>query len=399
MGRALAAPNAADVEREPLAAFVGDDVTREVIGRIAAERGWPPSCVQSGGVSTAARALAIVDPPRILVVDVADSDDPDADVRALIGMLEREARVIVLGTVNDVAFYRRMLGAGASDYLLKPATPEAFRDALARTEATLSPQSKSGARTILFVGSRGGVGATTVAMNCAWLAANQLQRKVCLVDMDLQLGTVALSLDLDPGTGLRDALSDPDRIDEVFLERAVVKASERFAVLGGEEPLDDAMTIEPQAVRKLVTALGETYDTIFIDMPTRLVVAQPDLLSVASEIVIVCDLSLASLRDVNRVRRFAGAAGIEARQLIVANLVGTRKSGQLAKADFEKGLDGKIDCTIPIDAKSASTAANLGTALASDKRSAATAALSALTTTLVGTTKPAKRSFWRLNRK
>lgn len=398
MARALAAPNAGEVEREPLGAFVGDDITREVIGRIAAERGWSPSCVQAGGVSTAARALAIVDPPRVLVVDVSDSDDPEADVRALIGMLEREARVIVLGTVNDVSFYRRMIAAGATDYLLKPANADTFRDALVRTEATLSPQSKTGAKIIVVVGSRGGVGATTVAMNCAWLAANQLQRKVCLVDMDLQLGTVALSLDLDPGTGLRDALSDPDRIDEVFLDRAVVKASERFAVLGGEEPLDDALSIEPQAVRKLVTALAENYDSIFIDLPTRLVVAQPDLLSLANEVVIVCDLSLASLRDVNRVRRFAGAAGVEAHQTIVANLVGTRKSGQLAKADFEKGLDGKIDCLIPIDAKAASKAANLGTALASNASSAATTALSTLTAALVGS-KPAKRSFWRLKRK
>src|SRR3546814_5240975 len=106
-------------------------------------------------------------------------------------------------------------------------------------------------------------------MNCAWLAANQFQRKVCLVDMDLQLGTIALSLDLDPGTGLRDALTDPDRVDEVFLDRAVVKASERLAVLGGEEPLDDAPLVEPQAVRKLVAALGDIYDTVVIDMPTR----------------------------------------------------------------------------------------------------------------------------------
>src|SRR3546814_3257888 len=92
-------------------------------------------------------------------------------------------------------------------------------------------------------------------MNCAWLAANQFQRKVCLVDMDLQLGTIALSLDLDPGTGLRDALTDPDRVDEVFLERGVVKASERLAVLGGEEPLDDSPLVEPQAAGKPAAAL------------------------------------------------------------------------------------------------------------------------------------------------
>lgn len=398
MGRALAAAHATDAEREPIAAFVGDDVTRETILRVVSERGWPTSSIQAGGVSAAARALAIVDPPRVLVVDVADSDDPEADVRALIGMLEQETRVIVLGTVNDVGFYRRMIGAGAADYLLKPANPEIFRDALVRTEATLTQSQRPSFRTIAFIGSRGGVGATTIATNCAWLAANQFNRKVCLVDMDLQLGTVALSLDLDPGTGLRDALTDPERVDEVFIDRAVVKASDRLAVLGGEEPLDDAPLIEAQAVRKLVTTIGETYDTIVLDIPTRLAVAQPELLSVASEVVVVCDLSLASLRDLNRMRRFAGSAGIEAHQTIVANLVGTRKGGQISRADFEKGLDGKIDHVVPLDNKAAANAANLGVALAADKRSAATAALTAMTQSLVGG-KPAKRPFWRLKLK
>src|SRR3546814_1507684 len=107
MARAMAAPSAIDGEREPIAAFVGDDVTREVIARIATERGWFASSVQAGGVSAAARPLAIVDPPRVPVVDVADHDDPEADIRALLGMLEHDTRVIVPGTVNDVGFYPR----------------------------------------------------------------------------------------------------------------------------------------------------------------------------------------------------------------------------------------------------------------------------------------------------
>src|SRR3546814_12534294 len=91
-------------------------------------------------------------------------------------------------------------------------------------------------------------------------------------------------------------------------------------------------------------------------MPTRLGVAQPGLLSVANEIVIVCDLSLASLRDVNLVRRFASAAGSEARQTVVANLVGTHQGVQLAKADVEKGLEGRSDCVIPLDTQSHASA-------------------------------------------
>src|SRR3546814_8260957 len=89
-------------------------------------------------------------------------------------------------------------------------------------------------------------------------------------------------------------------------------------------------------------------------MPTRLGVAQPELLSVANEIVIVCDLSLASLRDVNRVRRFAGAAGSEARQTVVANLVGTRK-GDRKSTRLTPVTNAHLVCRLLLEKKNTKT--------------------------------------------
>lgn len=393
MGHAMTAPAGGFGEdREPLSAFVADDVTRELIARVAAERGWPNASIQAGGVSAAARALAIVDPPRVLMVDISDSDDPVADIKALIGMLETETRVVVLGTINDVGFYRQMLAVGAADYLLKPTTGEAVREAIAKAEASPQQGNRAPGRLAVFIGARGGVGASTLATNCAWIAANSLGRQAILVDLDLQFGTVALSLDLDPGAGLREALSDPDRIDDLFLERAIVKSGERLSVLGGEEPLDDSPVFESQAILKLMGALTSKFDFVAVDLPSRLAIAYPDLLSMASELVVVCDLSLASLRDVNRLRRFFKTAGCDGKVTIVANLVGSGRKGQLGKPEFEKGLEGQVDHIVPHDEKTAAKAANLGMPLATAGRSPATAALNGLATALVGT-KPTRRGF------
>ena len=393
MRHALAADPAGG-DREPLSAFVADDVTRETIARVAAERGWPNAAIQAGGVSAAARALAIVDPPRVLMVDISDSDDPLADVRALLGMLEPEIRVVVLGTINDVTFYRQVIGAGAADYLLKPTTSDAIREALARAETVLSKVQRPTGRTVAFIGTRGGVGATTVATSCAWLAANKLARNVALVDFDLQFGTVALSLDLDPGAGLREALVDPDRIDDTFLDRAIVHAGERLAVLGGEESLDDAPVFESTAGLKLIGALTAKYDLVMLDVPARLAVMHPDLLAAASEMVLVCDMSLASLRDINRFRRFFKTAGCDGRVSIVVNHVGSGRKGHLAKAEFEKGLEGAVDYYLPHDGDSAAQTSNIGAPLAAASKSPTATALTALAGSLAGA-KPTKRSFWQ----
>ena len=385
-------------DREPLSAFVADDITREIIARVAAERGWPNAAIQAGGVSAAARALAIVDPPRVLMVDISDSDDPLADIRALLGMLEAETRVVVLGTINDVSFYRHMIAAGAADYLLKPSTSEAIREALSRAETTTTTVSAARGRVIAFISARGGVGSTSIATSCAWIAANNLSRNVVLVDFDLQFGTVALNLDLDPGAGLREALSDPDRIDDVFLERAIVKAGERLAVLGGEESLDDVPVFESNAGLKLLGALTAKYDLVMLDMPGRMAIMHPDLLSIANDLVVVCDMSLASLRDLNRLRRFFKTAGCDGKVSVVANLVGSGRKGQLSKSDFEKGLEGTIDHLLPFDGEAAAQAANIGVPLASKSKAATVTALTTLTTALTGG-KPVKRGFWQRIRK
>ena len=84
---------------------------------------------------------------------------------------------------------------------------------------------------IVFVGSRGGVGATTTAVGCAWLLTEDRAESTALLDLDLHFGTVALKLDADPGSGLYEALKQPSRIDSLFIDRAMVKVTDNLRVL------------------------------------------------------------------------------------------------------------------------------------------------------------------------
>ena len=93
----------------------------------------------------------------------------------------------------------------------------------------------------VHVGVRGGVGASSLSTATAWLLAQDHRKQVALVDLDLHFGTIALSLDLEPGNGLRSALENADRIDSLFVASALINVTENLFVLGGEEPLDQGL--------------------------------------------------------------------------------------------------------------------------------------------------------------
>src|SRR5438067_11702481 len=87
-----------------------------------------------------------------------------AEISAARAVGGADLKLVVLGTVNDVALFRDLLSAGASDYLVKPSTREALAAVLEWTSVGTTPDGLG--QVIMFIGSRGGVGATTSAVSC-----------------------------------------------------------------------------------------------------------------------------------------------------------------------------------------------------------------------------------------
>ena len=396
---AFAAEPFVDEDREPFAAFVCDDVTRETVGRVAERRGWSDAEVRRGGIGGALRTLGIAPPPRIMVIDVSEASGPAEAVEGLAEIASADSAVVALGTQNDVELFRRMLAAGAADYLVKPIDAEALETALERAEQPThgpgdSPERQG--RLIYFVGARGGVGTTTLASNSAWLMSEELRRRVAAVDLDLQFGTLALALDLEPGRGLREALEDPERVDDVFIDRATTRMSDRLHVLAAEESLDDAPQAAPGGVANLIQELRRHFDAVVADVPRGLVGREPALMSEADEIVVVCELSLTDLRDVNRLVHLARMHAPKAQLRVVANRVDPRDKGQLSRKDFERGLEVKLQSMLPLESDALAKAAVTGKPLAAvARRSRVTRGLRDLSVELVGVPKRRKKSLWR----
>jgi pilus assembly protein CpaE len=352
--------------REPFGAFVSDDTAYAAAVQLAGKRGWPPAEVQRGGLAAALRQLGVVAPPEILLVDLSDASAAE-EIAAGLGELAAGSKVIALGTQNDVEMFRRVMDAGAADYLVKPVDTRQLAAAVQRAEtaraASLPAQARRG-RCIAVVGARGGVGASTVAGNLAWLIASERERQTGLVDLDLQYGSQALAFDVAPSPGLREALEDPERVDETFLEHTAAKLSERLHVFAAEEAVDDGVQVPGRATAELLRRMREQREVLVVDLPRGLLGQTPDLLEQVTDLVVVSDLSLTGLRDSNRLLRLARPLGGKLRVRVVANRTGKNAPGQIEPSEFAKELEGDLAGRVSWDPGAAAKTAMAGKPLA-----------------------------------
>jgi pilus assembly protein CpaE len=355
--------DAEDHDRDPFGAYLGDDGAAAAAQAVAAARGWSRGSIRKGGLPTALRLLGVAPPPRFLILDIEGL--PIAEVEAGLTEIARlGTAIIALGAVNDVNHFRRIIRAGARDYIIKPVDADALGEALVRLEQPGDATSPAG-RVVGFIGARGGVGVTTIAINAAWIMAEKLSRRTALVDMDLYAGNIALALDMEPTRGLREAFDDPERVDEVFLQNAMAKFGKSLHVLATEEDFDDAVRMTDDKVLMLADTMRANFDMSILDVPRHFVMREPQLFSRFDELVIVTELTLQSLRDANRLSKLLQARNRQTKIHVVANR-STSKPDVTIK-EFETGIDGKLRCVFPHDPKSFAAAAIKGHALAGQK--------------------------------
>lgn len=354
-------------------AFVTDDESLRTMRDWVERQGFPGATVQTGGPDMFAQMLESAEPPKMAMVDIDDQVDPVSVALRLISLCGADCKIIAIGSANDVSLYRQMLNAGVVDYLVKPLAPENLNQAMAsalRGHVPGKSEAKE-ARLVLVIGTRGGVGASTIAVNTGWLLAHDLKFNCALLDLDLQFGTSSLALDLEPGRGLRDIVNSPQRVDGLMIASSIVSESEQFSVLGAEEAVDEYVQMDTGAITALLKEMTSNFDYIVVDMPRHLLAAQKRLLTSAHEIILVTELSLAGIRDTLRIKTALNSLSCTATLTVVASRTGPTRAGQVDPAAFEKGAQIKIDLTIPEDHKSVTLAANSGKALGSVARGAA----------------------------
>lgn len=375
--------------RDPFAAFICDETSLDVLRPIVIELGWQPEKCNKGGLRNAVQSLSITASPNILMVDLSESGDPLSDINALAEVCEPGTVVIAIGQVNDVRLYRDLLASGIHDYLLKPLSPGQLRDALVQAQAVFAAPKlhDTGAKKHIataVIGTRGGVGASTIATSLAWLFSTDHHLPTALLDLDIHFGTGALSLDLEPGRGLTDAIENPSRIDGLFIERAMIRANDNLAILSAEAPINAPLMTDGAAFLQLEEEFRHAFEMTVVDMPRNMLINFPQLLSDVNVIVLVTEYTLAAARDTIRVLSWLKANAAHAQVVVVVNKV--QGLAEITRADFESSIEHKVNFAVPYDAKAAVNAAKLGQTFTDANRSTkAAGAIRDLATEIMGT--------------
>lgn len=346
-----------------LAAFVADDQAVSSVNQAVSELDIASALVTRGSITDAVRRLGKMQTPKTLILDIGESTDPITHLTELADVCDEGTAVIIVGALNDIGLYRQLVGLGVRDYLLKPLTTDDLKAAISRASLgveEVDPKIANRGRLICVVGARGGAGATSSAVNIAWLIAHEHKRRTALVDLDLFFGTCGLALDLDVGRGFREALENPSRIDALFIERAMARESEMLYVLSAEETLDQNSMPDPSAVEFLIDHLRHDFPYVVMDLPRFAARTQMGMLTTPASLVIVADPTLGGMRDTMRLAELARKTVSTCELTVVLDRVGACPASEIDRAQFEKTAEIKVAAEIPFEAKAFAAAVGAG---------------------------------------
>jgi len=381
----------ATADRVRLMAFVANGESEASLQACLSQLSFPDATIKTGGIARAIRHLGAERSPENIIVDISGTDMPASRVHDLAQLCEPGVTVIAIGDRNDIGLYRDLVQAGVSEYVVKPITPQLLAKALSPQPTPVEgiPVSRKLGKMVAFVGARGGVGTTTLAINLAWYLADRQKRRVLLLDLDLQTGDCALALNVTPTPGLSDALANPLRIDSVFLERAMTTHSERLFVLSAEEPLRAEVNFPAEAVYTLIGVLRMQFHYIIVDVPRLPGAPYRRSLDMADIRVIVADQTLRSVRDAVRLQAALREGSAAHRNLLAVNRNG--EGGRYAMTlDEMAKVDLHPKVVIPFRPK-------LFTAAALARYSRLTEAVAVLATEISGHM-PERTPWWRFAR-
>ena len=218
--------------------------------------------------ATSAESLALLTSPSapqpdVVVVDLRDGS-PLPPAIAHIRRQHPTTGVVIVASHLDPALMLEAMRAGVNEFVTQPTTAGDLRVALDRVAAK-RPRPEPG-QVFAFVGGKGGVGTTTLAVNVAVSLASKQASSTLFVDLHVTYGDAAVFLGIEPRFSVADALENVDRVDEAFLRGIVAKTKTGLDVLASS---DRALIghVDIRAVRNLIDCAARHYPVVILDVP------------------------------------------------------------------------------------------------------------------------------------
>jgi pilus assembly protein CpaE len=335
--------------------------------------------------------------PDVLVLDLAVDPDPYFAFAAQLRKTKPAIRIVACSSLAelDSELLLQAMRNGVQEFLPRPIDLSKLQETLQRFIAE-SDEHDAALRERLFVvmGSKGGVGTSTVAINLAVQFSRTSGKRVGLIDFGFPLGHTCLLLDLHPQFSIRDALDNLDRLDSHLLSGLLTRHKSGLDVMPGAMHAEEWQRITPSAAVRLVNVAQTLFDYVVIDFGVAYSSEWKAVLEMARAVLVVAEPDVPALWSLERHLTDLAALGLDGQRLrVIVNRWQRRDEDALQK--FEKSAKRSIFAKLPNDFAQVNEATNLGAPLSRNHNDPLTSKYRHLASEMIGvaaTEVKAKRS-------
>jgi pilus assembly protein CpaE len=303
--------------------------------------------------------------PEIVFLDLSRDPEPYFVFGAHLRRARPSVKLVACSATSPPSHQLLLeaMRSGVQDFLSKPVSADALKEMLLRflqegeTRDRLSPD-----KLIVVMGSKGGVGATTVAVNLGVQLSTFARKRVVLLDFARPLGNVHLLLDLHPHFSVRDAVENLDRLDSHFFAGLLTRHKTKLEILGGATQPEEWQAIAVPPLERVANVAQNSFDVVLLDMGSQFSSEWSPILRMARMILVVAEANVPSLWTLQRRLLALTGFGIEPdRARIIINR--WHKGDEEVLKSIHKDLNRPVFACLPNDFRKASESVNLGTPL------------------------------------
>jgi pilus assembly protein CpaE len=269
---------------------------------------------------------------------------------------------------SDPAVLRRAIRVGAREFFNTPIEDEEIKLAIEgfkgrKEKETVGKTYKDG-KIINIIGSKGGVGTTTIAVNLAVsLAEKKNVQSVALIDMNLLFGDIPLFLEIEPKYNWSEITKNISRLDDTFLKNILSVDASGVCVLPSPSYLTKHNVATPTIMERLLMVMRRMFDYVVVDGGQSLGDISLKIMELSDTVLLISVLSLPCLSNTNKLLRTFSDLGYPPEESIKVVINRYLKKSDISIKDAEISLEKKIFWTIPNDYQTTVTATNRGKAL------------------------------------
>lgn len=357
----------------PITVLIADDIpaTREDIKRLLY---FEEDIKVIGEAEDGNEAIQLTENlnPDVILMDINMPNLDGIKASEQISLKNPDAAVVIVSIQGEKEYLRKAMAAGARDYLVKPFSSGELASTIRQVSElnkrrlhlvdksyspSAIPKSTVQGKIITLFSSKGGVGKTTAACNLAISMAQTSNKKVVLVDMDLQGGDIAVMMNITARDGIAEIVQETDYSDSSLLESYLSPHLSGVRILLAPNSPELSEKVLPEHVEEILRSLKIMYDYVIVDTSAAINEVTLACLEASDHILVTLTQELPALRHARTNMEILEKLNLKNKARLLLN---RERTDALKTKEVENNLGSTISACIPEDGKSVGLSVNKG---------------------------------------